>query len=41
VFVNWDSGSGLGVVFGEDEIRKLDDTLRRAAAKSVELEEAE
>ena len=41
VFVNWDSGSGLGVVYGEDEIRKLDDTLRRAAAKSVELEEAE
>ncbi|MCG9967542.1 DUF4314 domain-containing protein [Pelotomaculum terephthalicicum JT] len=39
VFVNWDSGSGLGVVFGEDEIRKLDDTLRRAAAKSAEMEE--
>lgn len=24
VFVDWDSGSRLGVVFGEDEIRKLD-----------------
>jgi len=25
VFVDWDSGSGLGVVFGEDEIRKLEE----------------
>ncbi len=24
VFVDWDSGSRLGVVFGEDEIRKID-----------------
>jgi len=40
VFVDWDSGSRLGVVFGEDEIRKLDDTLRRAAAESVGMEEA-
>ena len=40
VFVDWDSGSGLGVVFGEDEIRKLDDTLRRAASKSAEMEKA-
>lgn len=23
IFVNWDSGSRLGVVFGEDEIRKI------------------
>lgn len=23
VFVNWDSGSGLGVVYGVDQIRKL------------------
>lgn len=23
VFVNWDCGSGLGVVYGVDEIRKL------------------
>jgi hypothetical protein len=23
VFVNWDSGSRLGVVFGEDEIRRI------------------
>lgn len=23
VFVNWDSGSGLGVVFGEDAIKKV------------------
>jgi hypothetical protein len=23
VFVSWDSGSGLGVVFGEDAIRKV------------------
>lgn len=23
VFVDWDSGSRLGVVFGQDEIRKL------------------
>ena len=34
VFVNWDSGSGLGVVFGEDEIRKLDDTLRRQVGRN-------
>ena len=39
VFVSWDSGSGLGVVFGEDEIRRLDDTLRRVTAKSAEMEE--
>jgi hypothetical protein len=25
VFVDWDSGSRLGVVFGEDEIRKLEE----------------
>lgn len=25
VFVDWDSGSKLGVVFGEDEIRKIND----------------
>lgn len=24
VFVDWDSGSTLGVVFGEDEIKKID-----------------
>ncbi len=24
VFVNWESGSSLGVVYGEDFIRKLD-----------------
>lgn len=24
VFVSWDCGSGLGVVYGEDEIRRLD-----------------
>ena len=23
VFVSWENGSGLGVVYGEDEIRKL------------------
>lgn len=23
VFVRWENGSGLGVVYGEDEIRKL------------------
>ena len=23
IFVNWDSGSRLGVVFGEDEIRNI------------------
>ncbi len=23
VFVNWDCGSGLGVVYGEDHIRKI------------------
>lgn len=40
VFVDWDSGSGLGAVFGEDEIRKLDNTLRRAAAESADMEEA-
>ena len=25
IFVKWDSGSGLGVAYGEDRIRKLDD----------------
>lgn len=25
VFVDWDSGSRLGVVFGEDEIRKIEE----------------
>jgi hypothetical protein len=25
VFVDWDSGSRLGAVFGEDEIRKLEE----------------
>ncbi len=25
VFVDWDSGSTLGVVFGEDQIRKIDE----------------
>ncbi|AHM55832.1 hypothetical protein EAL2_c05300 [Peptoclostridium acidaminophilum DSM 3953] len=25
VFVNWDSGSSLGVVFGIDEIRKIEE----------------
>jgi hypothetical protein len=24
IFVDWDSGSRLGVVFGEDEIKKLE-----------------
>ena len=24
VFVSWDCGSGLGVVYGEDQIRRLD-----------------
>ncbi|MBR1689642.1 MAG: DUF4314 domain-containing protein [Oscillibacter sp.] len=24
VFVNWDCGSGLGVAYGEDRIRKID-----------------
>ena len=24
VFVNWDCGSNLGVVYGEDHIRKID-----------------
>ena len=24
VFVNWDCGSGLGVAYGEDRIRRLD-----------------
>ena len=24
VFVNWDNGSGLGVVYGVDEIKRLD-----------------
>ena len=24
VFVNWDCGSGLGVAYGEDHIRKID-----------------
>ena len=23
IFVNWDCGSGLGVVYGEDHIRKI------------------
>lgn len=23
VFVSWENGSGLGIVYGEDEIRKL------------------
>ena len=23
IFVNWDSGSGLGVVYGQDTIKKL------------------
>ena len=23
LFVNWDCGSGLGVVYGEDHIRKI------------------
>ncbi len=23
IFVSWDSGSGLGVAFGEDKIRKI------------------
>ena len=23
IFISWDSGSGLGVVFGEDRIRKI------------------
>ena len=27
VFVNWDCGSGLGMVYGEDHIRRVDDTL--------------
>ena len=26
VFVNWDCGSGLGVVYGEDRIRKISDS---------------
>ena len=25
IFVDWDSGSRLGVVFGEDEIRELEE----------------
>ncbi|MDD3897692.1 MAG: DUF4314 domain-containing protein [Syntrophomonadaceae bacterium] len=25
VFVDWDSGSTLGVVFGEDQIRKIEE----------------
>lgn len=24
IFVNWDNGSGLGVAYGEDHIRKID-----------------
>lgn len=24
IFVNWDCGSGLGVAYGEDHIRKID-----------------
>ena len=23
VFVDWDSGSGLGIVYGEDQVKKL------------------
>ena len=23
IFVNWDCGSGLGIVYGEDQVRKL------------------
>ena len=23
IFVNWDCGSGLGIVYGEDRVRKL------------------
>ncbi len=25
VFVAWDCGSGLGIVYGEDQIRRIDD----------------
>ena len=25
IFVKWDNGSGLGVVYGEDHIRKVDE----------------
>ncbi len=27
VFVAWDNGSGLGVVYGEDRIRKIAETV--------------
>ncbi len=27
IFVSWDCGSGLGMVYGEDHIRRVDDTL--------------
>jgi len=44
VFVKWDNGSSLGVVYGEDSIRKLDraqipslaETLRENTRKSAE-----
>lgn len=49
IFVNWDSGSGLGIVYGEDSVRKIENERNydtgadfwKDTAVSYGLEEAE